>query len=98
MPDSARRKRKKATGKFLGGFGMELRGMSVGELGSLFGHRLANLWDAVTNGDDGSSAGGIEIALASCGEDKTSFAAYRLRVRLQEISRKDGVTHCCFLN
>jgi hypothetical protein len=98
MPDSARRKSKKATGKFLGGFGKEWLGMIVGELGSLFGHRVANVWDAVTNGDDCSSAGGIEIALASCGEDKTSFAAYRLRVRLQEISRKDGVTHCCFLN
>ena len=72
--------------------------MSVGELSSLFGHRLANLWDAVTNGDDCSSAGGIEIALASCGEDKTSFAAYGLRVRLQEISRKDGVTHSLLLS
>src|SRR5579864_2472298 len=83
-------------GKFLSRFCVKLRGVSVGELSGLFGHRLANLWDAVTNGDDCGSAGGIEVTLASCGEDKASFAANGLRIRLQEASRKDRVTHSCF--
>src|ERR1700757_437176 len=97
IPHSARRKSKKATGKFLGWFRMELRGMSVGDPSSLFGHGAPNLGNAVANRHDCSSTGGIEVTLASCGEDKTSFAAYGLRIRLQEISRKDGViTHRSF--
>jgi hypothetical protein len=90
---SLRRESKKAMGEFLGWFGMELRGVSVGELSSLFGHGAPNLGNAVANRHDCSSARGIEVTLASRGEDKTSFAAYGLRIRLQEISRKDGVTH-----
>ena len=71
--------------------------MSVGELSSLFGHDAPNLGNAVANRHDCSSAGSIEVTLASCGEDKTSFAANGLRIRLQETSRKDGViTHLCF--
>ena len=50
----------------------------------------------MANRDNGSSAGCIEVALTACGEDKTSLAAHSLRIRLQEISRKNGVTHCCF--
>src|SRR5215472_16328780 len=50
----------------------------------------------MANRDNGSSAGCIEVALAACGEDKTSLAAHSLRIRLQKISRKNGVTHCCF--
>jgi hypothetical protein len=95
---SSGRKSKKATGKFLGRLGVELRRMSVGELSSLFGHCAPNLGNAVANRHNCSSAGGIEVTLASCGEDKTSFAAHGLRICLQETSRKDGVTHRCFLN
>jgi hypothetical protein len=80
-------------GKFLGRFGVELRGVSVGELSGLFRHRAADFGNAVADGDDRSTTGSIEKALASRSEDKTSFAANGLRIRLQEISRKHGVAH-----
>jgi hypothetical protein len=85
-------------GKFLGRFGVELRGVSVGELSGLFGHRAADFGNAVADGDDRSTTGSIEKALASRSEDKTSFAANGLRIRLQEISRKNGVTHYLILD
>jgi hypothetical protein len=67
--------------------------MSVGELSGLLRHRPANLGNSVANRNDRGTAGSVEIALASRCEDKTSFAANGPRIRLQEISRKDGVTH-----
>jgi hypothetical protein len=67
--------------------------VSVGELSGLLRHRAADFGNAVANGDGSDSAGSIEKALASRSEDKTSFAANGLRIRLQEISRKNGVTH-----
>jgi hypothetical protein len=85
-------------GEFLSWFGVELRGVSIGELSSLFGHRASDLGNSVANRHDRGSAGGVEIPLAAGGEDKTTFAANGLRIRLQEISRKDGVTHCLILD
>jgi hypothetical protein len=95
---SARRQCKQAAGEFLGRFGVKLRGVSVGKLIGLFCHRLAYLGNAVANRHDRGSAGGVEIALASRCKDKAPFAANGLRIRLQEISRKDGVTHCLILD
>jgi hypothetical protein len=67
--------------------------MSVGQLSDLLRHRPAYLGYSVANRNDRGPAGGVQIALASRCEDKTSFAANGPRIRLQEISRKDGVTH-----
>jgi hypothetical protein len=74
-----------------------LGGMSVGELGSLFRHSPAYLGDSVADGHDRGSTGGVQVALAPGGEDKAAFTADSPRIRLQEISRKDGVTHCPIL-
>ncbi len=64
-----------ASGKFFGGFGMELRGVGEGDATRLLGHGAADFGDTVADADDGGLAGGVEVAAAVGGDDPAAFAA-----------------------
>jgi hypothetical protein len=56
----------------------------------LFGHGAADFGDTVADTDDGSLAGGIEIAAPVGVYDPTTFAADRYGILFAKVARKQG--------
>jgi hypothetical protein len=54
---------------------VKLRGVGEGELGGLLGHGLADFGDAVTDGDYGGLAAGVEETSAGLVDYPTAFAS-----------------------
>src|ERR1700682_5580894 len=91
MVKIGRRESQKATGKSCGGRRMKLGGMRQGQQRSLFGHRAADFFNAMTNGDDGGLASSIEKRAAIRGKDETTFPANGNGKRFVEVAREKGV-------
>jgi hypothetical protein len=86
----ARGESQNAFGKFFGDGGLELRGVDVGEAGGLRGHGVRDFGNSVADGDDGSAAGRVEIALALGGVDETTIAADGSGIGFEKISGENG--------
>lgn len=74
--------------KLFGGLGVELRGMRKRDATGLFRHGSADFRYAVTDADDSSLAGSIEITAAVGRNDPASFAADGDGILLAKISGK----------
>jgi len=73
---------------------VELGGVGEGDLGGLRGHRVGDGLDAVTNADDGSLTGSIEILLTVGSDDPGTFTADGSRKRFFEVARKESGGVC----
>lgn len=85
---------KKAGGESFRGGGVELSGVSKGDLGGLRGHGVGDGLDAVADADDSGLARGIEIFLTVGGDDPGAFAANGDGKRFLEIARKESGRVC----
>jgi hypothetical protein len=63
--------------------------MGERDLGRLFGHRAANLRDAVPNTHDRRLSRGIEITPSARVDNPAALAANRYGIRFAEIAREE---------
>ena len=87
-----------ASGKFFGGFGVELGGVGKGDAIGLLGHSAADFANPVADADNGGLAGGVEVAAAVGGDDPAAFSALGDGIIFAKIAGKkrggaDGGAH-----
>jgi hypothetical protein len=83
--------RENSAGEIFDDGGLELRSVNVGKARRLLGHGTADRFDAVADGDDGGSAGCVQVTASFGGVDETSLTPNSFGIFLEEVPRENGL-------